>query len=130
VSVLARGQAAAERMMTDTCTIRREAGETTDDFSGTITPAYTVLYTGKCRLQQSPASPNSASRLDAGEDSVLLQPFVLSVPITVTGIQPGDEAIYSASQDPDLPGRLFLVKAISRKTNLTARRLGVEERTA
>jgi hypothetical protein len=127
VSVLDRGQAAAERMMVDTCTIRRVTGTTTDDFSGTITPTYTTLYTGKCRLQQ--VTPR-ASRLDAGEDSVLLQPFELSVPIAVTGIEPGDQATVNSSQDPDLAARAFLVRTVTHKTNLTARRLGVEERTA
>jgi hypothetical protein len=114
-------------MMVDDCVIRREASEATDDFSGTITPTYTTLYTGKCRLQQ--VLPH-ATRFDAGEDSVLLQPLVLSVPIAATGIEPGDVATVTASQDADLIGRTFLVKVIIHKTYLTARRLGVEERTA
>jgi hypothetical protein len=126
VTVLDRGRAAAERLMTDACTIRRVTGTVTDDHSGTITPTYATLYTGKCRIQQ--IVPR-ATRFDAGEDSVLLQPLVLSVPIAVTGIEPDDEATVTQSQDADLVGRTFLVKVIIHKTDLTARRLGVEERT-
>ena len=127
MSILDRGRAAAERAMADTCVIRRRTDTTTDDFSGVATPTYATLYTGKCRMQQ---NTPSAQQLDVGEDRVLLQPFVLSVPISVTGIQPGDQATVTASLDPDLVGRVFLVKAVAHKTNLTARRLGVEERTA
>jgi hypothetical protein len=127
VSILDRGRAAAVRAMVDACVIRRRSDTTTDPLTGVPTPAYATLYTGQCRVQQNGAT---ASRQDVGGDSVLLQPFVLSVPISVTGIEPGDEATMTTSRDPDLVGRVFIVRAVTHKTNLTARRLGVEERTA
>lgn len=128
MSILDRGRGAAERAMADTCVIRRPSGSgTTNPVTGVPSQTYTTLYTGSCRMQQS--SPGG-QRVDVGEDSVLLQPFVLSVPIAVTGIRPGDQATVTTSLDPDLVGRVFLVKAVTHKTNATARRLGVEERTA
>jgi hypothetical protein len=127
-SLVARGRMAAEAGMRDACTIRRDTKTSvTDPVTGENTPIWDGLYAGKCRVQQT--SP-AASRHDVGEDSVLLQPLVVAVPIAVTGIEPTDEITITASIDPDLVGRVFLVKAVTHKTDLTARRLGVEERTS
>lgn len=127
-ALLARAQAAAEAGMADTCTIRRRTGETTSSTSGVITPTYLSPdpYSGKCRMQQSIAQ---AAQHDAGEDYTLLVRFELQLPMTVTGLEVGDEVTITASQDADLTGRTFLIRDLFHKTNASARRVGVTERT-
>lgn len=127
-SALARGRAAAERLMTDTCLIRRRTGETTDPGSGVITPTYTTIYTGRCRLQQ---RASTASAQDAGEAYRLMQRLELHLPATVEDVRPDDEATITASTtDPDVVGRPLVVRDAAYGTHRTARRLGVTEATS
>lgn len=127
MSVLARGQAAAEAGMGDACTVQRSSGsDTTNPVTGVGTTTYTTLYTGKCRVQQNSVT---GSRHDIGQDSTLTQPFIVSVPTAVTGLKVGDRVTITSAADADLVGRVFLVGAVVHKANLTARRLGVEEIT-
>jgi hypothetical protein len=44
-----RGRQMAENGMVDACQIRRQTGETTT--GGVITPTWTSLYDGPCRVQ-------------------------------------------------------------------------------
>lgn len=125
-AVLARAQAAALDGMRDTCTIRRETGEATDPFSGVITPTWAALYAGRCRVQQGLAQ---ADQHDTGEDYQLQLRMVLQIPASVTGLKVGDEVTITASQDPDLVGRVFLVRDLMHKTDLSSRRVGITERT-
>jgi len=126
--VLARGQAAAEAGMTDACVIRRRTGATTDPNTGATTPTYTTLYTGKCRVQSSRAE---AGREDVGQDFVLLLRLEVQLPVAGTaGLQVGDEiTIASAAHDPDLIGRVFRIHDLAHKSEATARRVGVIEKT-
>lgn len=125
-SALARGRAAAERLMVDTCVIRREAGRT-GDADGVVTKTYTQLYSGRCRFQQ-PGGQARAS--DAGETYTLMLRLEVQLPMTAGGFEPGDEVLPDTSVDADLPGRVFLVRELAHKTHATARRLGLEERTS
>jgi hypothetical protein len=86
-SVTLRGRAAAERLMLDTCTIQRTASLTTDPDTGVVTPTYTTVYTGKCKVQQQ--SPASAPTV-VGEASVFVGQLELNLPMSVTGVQPDD----------------------------------------
>lgn len=125
-SVLARGRAAAERLMADTCTVRRRTGEATGP-GGVVTPTYEVLYTGRCRVQQQVAT---ASTSDVGEDMLLMLRLEVQLPMSLTGLRTEDEInIDTSAADPDLPGRVFVVKDLAHKTHATARRVGVVERT-
>lgn len=126
-SVVARGRAAAELGMVDTCTIRRATGSTLDDFSGETVTTWTSLYAGKCRIQQGIAQ---AAEQDVGEDYRLQLRMVLQLPIAVTGLDVGDEVTVTASRDPDLIGRAFLIRDLFHKTDATARRVGMTEGTA
>lgn len=129
-SVLARGQAAALAGMVDTCTIRRVTGWTTDDFSGTRVPTYLSPdpYSGKCRVKQVQALPENH---DAGEDYVVLSRLQLQLPVSVTGVEVGDEVTMTASvHDPDLPGKVFTVRGPAEGSEITARRFEVTERAA
>lgn len=127
-SVLARGQAFAGAGFADACTIRRKTGTTTDDFSGTITPAYTTLYAGKCRVQQ---VTGIGRPHDVGEDFVLVQRIDVQLPVAGTaGLEVRDEVLITAAvNDADLVGRVFLVHDPAHKSEATARRVGCTERT-
>jgi hypothetical protein len=130
-ALLARARAAAEAGMADTCTIRRRnaAADATDPNTGHITKGYVTpdLYVGKCRVQQQQAQ---AQQQEAGEDYTLLLRLEVQLPMTVVGLQVGDEiTITAAAHDPDLPGRTFLVRDLAHKTDATARRVQVTERT-
>lgn len=126
-SLLARGRAAAERLMVDTCTIRRRTGETTDEY-GQISPTYgDPLYTGRCRVQQAGAQ---AGAQQPGEAYVLLLRLEVQLPMSVVGLEVGDEITVTASaHDPDLVDRTFLVRDLAHKTHATARRVQVTEQT-
>lgn len=127
---LARGQAAAEARMTDTCTARREVPGSVvyDDNTGATTPAWTALYAGPCRLKQ----PNAqASNSRVGEATVLLQKPELHLPTSAPLLQPGDEVTLSGSTfDPQSVGRVFRIQDVPAHSQATARRYGVVERTS
>lgn len=124
---LLRGQAFAQTTWVDACIIRRRGAPVLDDFSGTTTSPSTTLYSGQCRVQQGIAQ---ADEQDVGEDYQLRLRMVIQVPVSVTGIQVGDEVtITAATHDPDLVGRIFAVRDLFHKTHPTARRLGVTERS-
>jgi hypothetical protein len=129
-TVLARGRAAAERLMVDACLIRRRTGESTDPDSGVITPTYSTVYEGKCRVQQSTGS-SSATEEDAGEAHQLMVRFEVQIPMSVVGVQADDEVLITASvHDPDLVDREFLVRGLAHKTHAVMRRLQVQEATS
>jgi hypothetical protein len=114
--------------MVDACTIRRRTGETTDG-DGNVTPTYGPdVYSGKCRIQQ----PNAqAAQADVGEDFQLLLRLEVHLPMSVVGLEVGDEITVTASvHDPDLPGRVFLVRDLAHGSQKTARRVGVTERSS
>ncbi|MCX5066908.1 DUF6093 family protein [Micromonospora lupini] len=124
--LLADGRAFAESLMVDTCSIRRVTGEGSDD-DGNVIKTYEPLYAGKCRIQQ---HAGQAAQADAGEDFQLMLRLEVQLPMTVVGLDVGDEITVTASvHDPDLPGRVFLIRDLAHKTHATARRVGVTERT-
>lgn len=113
--------------MVDACTIRRVTGESTNSTTGVITPTYTALYSGVCRFQQALVQTEPH---DVGEDFVRLLRIELQLPMTVVGLQVGDEVTCTTSlSDQDLPGRVFLVRDLAHKTDATARRVQLTERT-
>jgi hypothetical protein len=126
-SALARGRAAAENLMVDACVIKRQAGESVGA-GGVITPTYSTLYTGKCRVQ---SQAQNHQGTDVGEAYIVLERHEVQLPIAVTGLQEGDQiTIVSSALDPDLVGRVFAVRDIARKTHLTSRRVTVLEVTS
>jgi hypothetical protein len=127
-SVLARGRAAAEALMVDSCSIRRKTGESTTA-GGVVTPTYgDPLYAGKCRIQQ---SAGQAQQQDPGEAYVLMLRLEVQLPMSVTGLEPEDVVTVTASvHDEDLVGRVFIVRDLAHATHKTARRVQVMERTS
>lgn len=125
--VLARGRAAALIGMRDACTITRTGDPITDPISGDVTRPATTLYTGKCRVQQHQAT---ADRQDIGEDQLLLLRLEVQLPMTVVGLEVGDEITMTASaSDPDLPGRAFRIHDLAHATDKTSRRVQCIEKT-
>lgn len=126
---IARGRRAADRLraQAETCTIRRTTGKTTGP-GGVVVPTYDELYSGECRVQQ---QAPSASPQDAGESYALMLPLTVQLPITVTDLRTEDEiTIDTSTYDPDLPGRVFLIRDLAHKAHATQRRVGVVERTS
>lgn len=128
-TALARGRALAEANMVDTCLIRRITSEITDPASGTITPTYATVYTGKCRVQQKEAQGREETNV--GQAYLIMLVVELQLPMSLTGLQVDDEVtITAAAHDPDLVGRVFTVRDLMHKTHATARRPSVQERTS
>lgn len=128
-SVLARGKARAEASMADACTIKRlNTSGTTNPDTGYPTSTYTTVYSGKCRIQQQAAIARPHS---VGEDEVLIVRFDLQVPVVGTeGLKVNDiVTITAAVNDADLVGRIFQVWELVHKSEATARRVGITERT-
>lgn len=126
-AALLRGRAAAEALMVDTCTIRRKLAPVTSTVDATVTWTYATIYSGKCRFQQQAADARTE---DAAEAFVRLLRLELQLPMAVTGIRALDEVTCDTSAlDPDLPGRVLLVRDLAHKTHATARRIRLEERT-
>lgn len=114
--------------MRDTCRVRRPTGTTTDDDGNVVKTYGPDLYSGKCRFQQ----PNAQSaQADVGEDFQLLLRMEVHLPMSVVGLQAGDEVDATGSEtDPDLPGRSFVVRDLAHAADKTARRVGLTERTS
>lgn len=121
-SILARGRAAAEVGMVDTCTIKRPTGKATDPDTGDVVTVYTTLYSGqKCRVQ---TRGQWGERRDVGQDSVVMQTIEIQLPITVVDLQVGDVlTITAATHDPLLVGRELQLKDLNSETHATARRV-------
>ncbi len=130
-SVLARGRAAAELGMQDTCTIRRKTGKSTDA-NGVVTPTWSTVYSGKCRLQDADGSTGSSRPATPGESYVLMSGRVLQLPVTSsTGVRADDQVtMVTCVNDPDVVGQIFIVRDEAGKSEATSRRLGVERVTS
>jgi hypothetical protein len=122
------GQRAAEQLMTETCTITRENGETATFIAATgqYTDTTATVYAGKCRIR--PRSAFLRERIaEAGEQAQFLWPYIVAVPVSVTDVQVGDIITVTASGDASLVDRQLRVRIAARGENVTARRLDCEE---
>jgi len=126
---VARGRALAERLMVESCVIKRRTGETTGA-GGVITPTYGAdLYTGRCRVQVTYKRPGEG--VNVGEAYLVLERHEVQLPVSVTGLAEGDQITITASVlDPDLVGRVYVVHDVLRKSHLTSRRVTVIEVTS
>lgn len=130
-TVLARARAAALARMGDTCTITRGGTVTTDPLTGVVsTTGATTVYSGVCRFKAGGGVRGaSASRIEVGQDTVVLSPDQVHLPVdTSTDVRAGDAVVCTTSAtDPDLPGRRFTVFDPARGADLSARRVGIRE---
>lgn len=125
--LLARAARVAEKGMVDTCLIRLRTGETVDQNTAEVVPTYDTIYEGKCRVQQSNIQ---AAEEDAGQAALLMVRLQLQIPAAVTGIEPDMDVDITASRDPDLVGRPYVVRDLFHKTDAGSRRIGIIERTS
>lgn len=128
-SVLARGRAAAEAGLLDTCTIVRVTSTTTNPTTGVVTETTDEVYEGPCRVQE----PGGYARdISTAPDQPQLAPHrVLQLPVaTSEGVRVGDRVtIDSCVNDPDLVGVRMTVRDQAAKSEATARRIGIEQIT-
>lgn len=136
LSTLRRGRRDAERLMVDTCVIRRPTGTIrVDPDTGVASPEYTLVYEGKCKLQT--AGGIASQVVSASGDAtnvggnVPVWSLYLHLPMSAVDCRPGDLAQITSSVDPALMDRrLRLVNLQSEKTHATARRWNVSEMPA
>lgn len=129
-SLVIQGRKAAERLMIDTCTVKRLASKPTDPDTGVVTPTYTTIYTGKCKIQHTQRATNAHS-LNLGEAEVLLARLEAHLPTSVVGILSDDVlTVNTSALDADLVGQDFSIRELAHKTLQTARRYGLLEVTS
>lgn len=116
----------AESRMIDVCRIVRSSGTPTfDPATGEYDiPDPTTVYTGKCRVK---AATFRALEVEAGEDTAFVIQFLVSLPLTATGIQVRDVLTVTASGDSDEVGMVLQVDDVPRGAQMTARRLVCKE---
>lgn len=125
-SALPQFQAQAESLMRDTCIIREVTGNTTGP-DGVVTPTYSTVYEGKCRIQSRRPYP---SEPDAGEHQWTEVPVEIHLPVSGSdGVGTGQLVEIQTSVDPLNVGRKFRVRSGDRKAFQSALRLLVEEIT-
>jgi hypothetical protein len=117
----------AEQGMVDTCQIRRQTGEST--VGGVITPTWSALYDGPCRVQKQTQAQGAGTNV--GEATVFLERLEVQLPMSVVGLAADDQVTITASAlDPDLVARVFSVRDVLSKSHATARRVSVIEVTS
>jgi hypothetical protein len=111
--------------MVDACTITRLATSTTDPETGRVVQTRSTVYSGQCRIS---INSKNARPQDIGEDTLFIFRVQLQIPIIAVGVLPDDQAtITSSVYDPELVGKVFVVRELAHGTHVTARRLMVEE---
>lgn len=123
----ARGQGAARRLMTDTCQITdTDYDHPTGVDAGTGRDLYpqVTLYDGPCRVKPNPGMPRPAQ---VGDSPVMKLNYIVSVPLSVTGLRAGNLVRITSATDPQLADRMLRVRSIVAGTQVTARRLDCEE---
>lgn len=127
-AVLNRGRARALELMTDTCTVRRAGAPSTDGTTGVVTPSWTTLYSGICRVQETGSIGGNEPADVAAVDSAYTATMIVTLPMSATGIRPGDQISMGTSEfDTDLPSRVMTIVRVQHKSHATARRLWAED---
>ena len=113
--------------MVDTCLVERMTGDTTDPDTGVVTPAWSTVYTGPCRVQERGGYPRDVTT--APDQPQLALPRELQLPVdTSTAVQAGDRCTITASvNDAGLVGTKMWLRGRPAKTEATARRFTLEE---
>jgi len=119
------GRAAAEALQVDACTVQRQTGTSTDPNTGVVTPTYSTVYTGQCRVQSRALVGQTP---DAGEHRWAAGVFEVQLPMSSAACAVDDLVTVIASVlDPELVGVVLRVKSLFHKSHATSRRLMCEE---
>lgn len=125
-AALPRFQAEAESLMRDTCLVREVTGTVTNP-DATVTPTYSTVYEGQCKIQSRQPYPSTPN---AGEHNWTLVTMELHLPVAGSGSVVTDQLVdILSATDPANVGRQFRVRSGDRKTFQTAARFLVEEVT-
>ncbi|WBQ03019.1 DUF6093 family protein [Kribbella sp. CA-293567] len=128
MSVLTRGRRAARRRMRDSCRLNQpDVKGPLDEATGQYTPvAGPLKYAGACKVQLRVSATGSDPV--AGDRAFTVLRYELHLSMSAPAAVIDDVVtITAAASDPELVGRRFRVAALVHKTDLTARRLIVEE---
>jgi len=119
------GRQAAESLMVDVCVVDRQSGESTDYQTGNVTPTYSLVYSGPCKVQ---ATISQSKNPEAGEHQFTVQEYRVDVPVAAGPLGVGDRVtVTSAANDLFLDGRVYRVVELFHKSFATAQRCRVEE---
>lgn len=123
--LLAAAKAARGRLFVDECQILRVAKGSFDDSTGKRVEVAHVVYEGPCRLKFA-----GVSQSDNGERNVVLTRPVLELPADDTSdIRERDVVAMTASENPNVVGRLLSILGADLATTASARRFSVEAKT-
>lgn len=133
VKTLEHGRRSAESLMVDKVRILHPTGNVhTDPVIGFVTPEYTIVYEGKCKVQT--AGGIASQVVSASGDAtnvggnVPVWSLYLHIPWNIPNIQVGDLAVITHSNIPNLQDTIMrLVNLQSEKTWCTAQRWNVSE---
>jgi hypothetical protein len=116
--------------MMDACTINApDADGVLDESTGQYTPAPGAQrYAGPCRVK---VDATQDHQVDAAERMISQRSYVVSVPMSVVGVEVNDVVRVTASVlDPALATTRMRVVDVAKGSHLTARRLVCEEVTS
>ena len=117
------GRKQAEALMESAVVIKR-AGAPTEDANGVLTPTYTTIYSGKCRLRITEARSDDVA---AAGQALAKQFPILSIPVNAAGsgdVRVDDVASVTSPLDP-YP-TTARIAGVHSQTHSTARRFPVE----
>lgn len=115
-----RGQAKAESLMLDACTIAHRIPDSTDA-NGVVTNYGAAYYTGKCQVQ---TRTGAGQGTDIGEAYLIVAQRIVRLPMSVLDVVEGDRiTITAAALDAGLVGNVYTARDIEEKSFQTARRV-------
>lgn len=122
------GRREAEALMVDECTVHRPGDPVTDYFTGVVTTPRTLVYEGRCKVQQTISQASNAS---VGGHQFTVQDSRVDFPVSAGPLLVDDVVTLTVSAlDPQIVGRVFRVGELFHKSYATAQRTRVEEITA
>lgn len=113
--------------MVDTCTIQRQTGSTTDPTTGVVTPTWSTIYNGPCRVQEHGGYPRDINT--APDQPQLAVSRELQLPVSTSGsVRAGDRWTSTACpNDAAMVGRTAWLRGQPSKSEATSRRFNLEE---
>lgn len=113
--------------MTDTCQIQRQTGTTTNPNTGVVSPTWSTIYDGACRMQERGGwSRDIAVAPDQPQLAINRE---LQLPVSTSGsVRAGDRVTITACvNDAGMVGRQMWLRGQPTKSEATARRFTLEE---
>lgn len=111
------------RFLVDTCTVTSPAATAFDPDDGYSDATGATVYTGPCRV----ARPSGPQQVEAGEDTVTLGRFDVTLPWDTVALEVNQLVTVTASGDPFLIGRVLRVIDVQGMSDAPYRRLVCED---